>query len=273
MTPYQVKSKTSNETIPVPCGKCPECLKRRVSGWSFRLMQEGKNATSAHFLTLTYDTGHVPLTQKGYMQLDKRDLQLFMKRLRKKNPLTKLKYYAVGEYGGRTMRPHYHIILFNADIATVQLSWQLGQIHYGDVNGASIGYTLKYMTKPGKIPLHKNDDRLPEFSLMSKGLGIDYITPQMYWWHHADMDNRMYCNIEDGKKIAMPRYYKDKIYTDSERKRIAYFSLQNAIKQSIRHNEKMVQLYGENASAQQVSIDKRKFQKFHHDAEKNRNKI
>lgn len=39
-------------------------------------------------------------------------------------------------------------------------------------------------------------------------------------WHHADLDNRMFCNLEDGKKIAMPRYYKDRIYTEHERKRV-----------------------------------------------------
>lgn len=42
----------------------------------------------------------------------------------------------------------------------------------------------------------------------------------MIAWHHKDQDNRMYCNIEDGKKIAMPRYYKNKIYTDEQRERI-----------------------------------------------------
>lgn len=36
-------------------------------------------------------------------------------------------------------------------------------------------------------------------------------------WHKADLDNRMYLPIEDGKKIAMPRYYKLKLYSDEER--------------------------------------------------------
>lgn len=34
----------------------------------------------------------------------------------------------------------------------------------------------------------------------------------MVKWHLADPLNRMYLNIGDGKKAAMPRYYKDKIY-------------------------------------------------------------
>lgn len=159
-----------NETIPVPCGKCADCLKRRVSGWSFRLMNEEKKSSSAFFLTLTYDTKHVDITKNGFMTLNKKHMQDFMKRLRKRNQ-EKLKYFLVGEYGGKTKRPHYHLILFNAVLDTVQPAWELGSVHYGLVTGASVGYTLKYMMKPSKIPMHKNDDRLKEFSLMSKGLG------------------------------------------------------------------------------------------------------
>lgn len=110
------------------------------------------------------------------MDLSKRDIQLFLKRLRKaheshRGQMQPIKYYAVGEYGGITGRPHYHIILFNADIELIQDAWQNGQVHYGKVSGASVGYTLKYMTKPSRIPMHRNDDRTKEFSLMSKGLG------------------------------------------------------------------------------------------------------
>ena len=43
-------------------------------------------------------------------------------------------------------------------------------------------------------------------------------------WHCQDLENRMYCTI-DGIKIAMPRYYKDKIYTEKQRKVIAEFQL------------------------------------------------
>ena len=182
----------------VPCGKCPDCRKRRVSGWSFRLLEELKRrATSAHFLTLTYEDMKLPYSPTGNMTLDssdqehyqkqvkkhtdgtvetywtlntKRHLQLFFKLLRKANPGVKIRYYAVGEYGSKTKRPHYHIILFNADQKTIQPAWPHGTIHYGNVSPASVGYTLKYMSKPKTVPAYKGDDRLPEFSLMSKDL-------------------------------------------------------------------------------------------------------
>jgi len=43
----------------------------------------------------------------------------------------------------------------------------------------------------------------------------------MKLWHKSDLLNRMYINIDGGKKAAMPRYYKNKIYTDEQRKEIA----------------------------------------------------
>lgn len=169
ITPYQVKKKINpTETIPVPCGKCPACMARRVSGWSFRLMQENKNHTSSHFITLTYDTNTVPISKNGFMSLCKRDIQLFFKRLRKASNGILIKYYAVGEYGSKTFRPHYHLIMFGVPLDNIQPAWNQGQVHYGQLTEASVGYTLKYMCKPKLIPMHRNDDRQPEFSLMSK---------------------------------------------------------------------------------------------------------
>jgi len=227
LTPYAVKLKMENKTIPVPCGKCPDCTKRRVSGWSFRLMHEDKRSTSSLFITLTYDTTHVPVSKNHFMTVSKKDVQLFLKRLRKAEAKlhdNAIKYYLAAEYGGRTKRPHYHAIIFNvSDPYAIERAWGLGVTHYGTVTGASVGYTLKYMDKPRRIPEHRNDDRDREFGLMSKGIGLGYITDAVKQWHHVDRDNRMYLNIEDGKKISMPRYYKNKIYTDLERKQIAFF--------------------------------------------------
>jgi len=114
ITPFHVKDKFTGEYIPVPCSKCPPCKKRRTSGWSFRLVKEGERSQSALFVTLTYNTDSVPITSNGFMNLDKADVQKFMKRLRKLSK-EKLKYYVCGEYGTKRMRPHYHLIIFNAD--------------------------------------------------------------------------------------------------------------------------------------------------------------
>lgn len=219
-----VKLVNGNE-CPVPCGKCPACYARRVSSWSFRLVEEDKRSDTSYFITLTYDTRHINITGKGYRTLCKRDVQLFFKKLRKYGSYDgckSIKYYGVGEYGERTYRPHYHVILFNAKIDKIQLAWDKGSVHYGSVSEASIGYCLKYISKHKKIPLHENDDRQKEFALMSKRLGDNYLTEAMVNWHKSDLYHRMFCNLKDGKKIAMPRYYKDKLYNAEEREEAAW---------------------------------------------------
>lgn len=109
------------------------------------------------------------------MSLCKSDMQGFFKRLRfaqSGSNKSDISYYCVGEYGGRTKRPHYHAIIFNAKIELLQAAWDKGQLHYGEkVDEATCGYTLKYMFKKGQIPAHKNDDRAKEFAIMSKNLG------------------------------------------------------------------------------------------------------
>lgn len=226
----------------LPCGKCGECRTRRATSWSFRLMQEEKVSSSAYFITLTYE--NPPMSDKGYMVLQKRDVQLWLKRVRKSvgktSANTNIKYYVVGEYGTIGYRPHYHVIIFNLPLENLigkkfadavkrdelvldgkfpffSDSWPQGHITIGQVSGASVGYTLKYLCKPPRIPVHKNDDRIPEFSLMSKGLGAAYMTDKMVEWHKADLLHRTCAVIEDGKKIALPRYYRDRMYSSEER--------------------------------------------------------
>jgi hypothetical protein len=270
ITPFHVKDKFTGDYIPVPCSKCPPCKKRRTSSWSFRLVKEGERSQSALFVTLTYNTEVVPITKNGFMNLEKADVQKFMKRLRKLSN-EKLKYYVCGEYGTKRMRPHYHLIIFNADKEKVEQAWTLdrrplGQIYIGDVNEASIGYTLKYMTKKGKIPMHYNDDRQKEFSLMSKGLGSNYLTEKMLKWHKDNTEERMYCNIKGNKKIAMPRYYKDKIYNEFDKIRIS-----NHIKQKAELEEtKLINELGEDYSKIMSERHIYAFEKMHRDAEKNR---
>lgn len=235
ITPYSGRDKATGQTMSFPCGKCPECSKRRISEWSFRLMQEEKHSSSAHFVTLTYDTSYVPITPAGYLTLNKKHLQNFFKRLRFNTGITNLKYYAVGEYGSEKFRPHYHALIFNlSSHQQVIDAWYtdkrenktpepIGDCHFGTVTGASVGYCLKYISKERIIPVHRNDDRLPEFALQSKGLGSKYLTEASHAWHHADLLNRMHIIIEGGKKISMPRYFKGKIYTDADRENIGAY--------------------------------------------------
>ena len=100
------------DVVVVPCGKCLGCRKAHARQWAIRLVHEAQlHPTSAWFVTLTYDDGSLP--DNG--SLDPRDLQLFLKKLRRKHR-RKLRYYACGEYGDASDRPHYHLVLYGPEL-------------------------------------------------------------------------------------------------------------------------------------------------------------
>lgn len=201
--------------IAVPCGKCLACLSNKRQDWSTRLMQEYKVSSSSMFVTLTYSEKYYP-EQFGVV---KRHMQLYLKRVRKKCP--KLRYYVVGEYGGKTGRAHYHGILFNAEEKVVRECWSLlnkvtnkvepiGIVHVGKCTEASVSYVTKYIVQQGGEIEGKNKP----FCLMSRGygLGLNYLTDAMVKWHRSA--SRIYM-IDNGQKKRLPRYYKEKIWPSS----------------------------------------------------------
>lgn len=190
------------ERISVPCGKCIACQSNRRSDWSIRLLEERKNWDNAIFLTLTYNDDNVK-------DLNKRDIQLFFKVLRKYKDI---KYYLVGEYGTRTKRPHYHAIIFGLnrdDSSRIEKVWGKGNIMVGTVNMASIMYVAKYHVNR-KVETN-------EFALMSKNMGIKYVE-SMAMFHEGKIENAFYPYYD--KKMRLPRYYKEKLYSKSEREKI-----------------------------------------------------
>lgn len=103
------------DPISLPCGVCVGCRMDKAKEWTERLVLESKDyPDNVWFITLTYDDAHAK-------PIEKRDLQLFFKRLRKYTG-RKFRYFACGEYGETVAsfkwngkyygRPHYHIILF-----------------------------------------------------------------------------------------------------------------------------------------------------------------
>lgn len=216
---YVQRFKSSLEKVPVACGKCPPCKQRRVNEWAFRLMEHEKRSVSSSFVTLTYDTRHVPISENNFMTLNKVDFQKYMKRLRKSLPGVKLSYYMCGEYGSKNHRPHYHMILFSSavfDPEKISDAWELGTVHVGSVTGDSVAYTLKYIDKSNFQKKHSRDDRIPEFSLMSKNLGLDYLSQETKDYHRSHFD-KLYLTKLSGHRVPMPRYYRNRIWNDSER--------------------------------------------------------
>lgn len=199
-----------NREVPVPCRKCGTCLQTRKQEWQFRLQQEAKVSDSAYFVTLTYSDEYVPV-KNGQESLELSDLQKFFKRLRKRHALhskSQIRYYAVGEYGTRFKRPHYHIILFNAVREDVENSWPCGFLKFDKVSFSSIGYVVGYVTSVDDDSVNRGVSK--QFAVMSRkpGLGYNYLRTHGKW-HKDGLRNFTKVNGEYGK---LPETFKKKIF-------------------------------------------------------------
>lgn len=100
----------------IRCGRCVGCRLDKSREWANRCLLELQQHDSAYFVTLTYEDQFVPKVirpgNQPVLSLQKRDFQLFMKRLRKRIEPERIRYFACGEYGGQTFRPHFHAIIF-----------------------------------------------------------------------------------------------------------------------------------------------------------------
>lgn len=124
----------------LPCGGCVGCRMARGREWALRCTLELAQHERTRWGTLTYDDAHLPPT------LQKVHLSGFIKRLRARGE--RIRFFASGEYGERTQRPHYHPILFGLqDDALVQACWPYGFARVDAVTPASISYVAGYCAK------------------------------------------------------------------------------------------------------------------------------
>lgn len=203
--------------IIVPCGHCYACALKKSNDWQIRLKEEYETCgRRAVFVTLTYDDEHVNI-KNGIRVLNKKDVQLFHKRLRHLLP-EKLNYFLVSEYGPTTFRPHYHGIYFNVtmyDYEKFVSSWQHGFITMSPVTSGRIGYVAKYSLLPMNLPEEYLKDDVKPFMLVSKGMGIRYLENSRVIDMHKF--NKQLFYLDNGYKKSLPRYYRDKIFDDEQK--------------------------------------------------------
>lgn len=137
------------------------------------MLESFKHAASC-FVTLTYSEETLPADGS----VDPRTLQLFLKRLRRAIHPVQVRFFAVGEYGEITSRPHYHLALFGLP-ATLEVqelvskAWGLGLVHVGEVNSASAQYLARYVVKKWtRVDAPGLGNRRPEFTRQSLRPGI-----------------------------------------------------------------------------------------------------
>lgn len=223
MTPITIRD-LNDKPVVVPCGRCYACLQNHRSDWTFRLKKELQHSEDSAFVTLTYADDY-----EFDGNVHKKEVQDFLKRYRKAINPVKLRYYCVSEYGPNgTRRPHYHLLLFFNDctkemdfsklMTEAGAAWPYGFISVGAVEDASIHYCTGYILTRSEVP----EGRSPNFSIMSRkpGIGASYLTKEVSAWHR-DGSPQDFVYMGTHKK-SMPRYYRQKLYSDAYLKIVAH---------------------------------------------------
>lgn len=231
----------------VPCGQCLGCRSEQARQWAVRMVHESTQHDHAYFVTLTYDDGSLP--ENG--SLNAADIGPFVRRLRRyyKDFQRRfyykerygvwapgyprgLSYYICGEYGPKTVRPHYHAVLYGPGFpdrtvlrgdgrAVVWKSevldqlWSHGITEFSALTFGSASYVAQYVRK--KVGARSDPDRYlrvqeqtgelvevaPEFARMSRRPAIGRRWIEKYW---RDVYPRDYV-VVDGFECRPPRYY------------------------------------------------------------------
>lgn len=235
-------------TVAVGCENCIECRKQKARGWLIRLSEDIKVNTNGHFITLTLNTEslkelyndvqtwklekgrRVHRTEKleGY-EVDnaiiKRAVELWLERHRKKHGKS-VRHWLVSELGHQnTEHVHLHGIIWSDDIKETLSHWKYGYVWDGyNKNGKrinyvtlkTINYIVKYITKvDAKHKFYKS------VILCSAKIGANYNTERNRKNHKyiKGGTNNLYRNAA-GYKIALPLYYRNKMYNEEEREKL-----------------------------------------------------
>lgn len=223
---FSAKAGFGDQPLELRCGRCQACRLERSRQWATRAVHESALHDRNAFVTLTYSPECIPED----FGLRLRDWQLFAKRARKR--LGRFRFLACGEYGGRTLRPHFHACVFGQDFdrsswepvrdreglftsPVLHEIWKLGQVSIGDVSWQSAAYVARYvMGKAGGELARERYSRVdsdtgecwevrPEFAVMSRrpGLGAEWFARYKSDVFPADEV------VHAGKRLGVPKFY------------------------------------------------------------------
>lgn len=273
--------------LTVPCGRCVNCFNNRRADWTIRMLEELKVCNTAKFVTITYNDQNLIWTdpfseidvrgryfEGALATLSKDELKAYLKRLKTKVDRIyerkgddsveravrlPVKYYFVGEYGPKSLRPHYHGIIFNLPKNSDNIlidTWSIGTgkyvmnavkgiplekkeplgfLHIGKVTQASIHYVTKYIldalldTNVFSDLKDSKGDWIVEkpFSLMSKGLGASYVEKNKSYHSVREVP---YYTLPGNIKKRIPRYFRDKMFNEKQKERFKEESEKEMVK-------------------------------------------
>ena len=235
--------------VPISCGECMECRKKKGREWLMRLSEEIKQDNKCKFITLTFSPEKLKeLTSKVHI-LDKENglekeregydldnavcslaVRRFTERWRKEHKKT-VRHWLITELGHKnTEHVHMHGIIWNQDVDKIERIWQYGFVWKGKkrtgvhgriryenyVNETTVGYMMKYVTKRDLKHKHYKSQ-----IFASKGIGKSYINSEAAKLNEfKDGETKEYYRTSTGHKVALPIYLRNKIYTEKEREKL-----------------------------------------------------
>ena len=225
--------------ISVGCGWCEECRKKLANEWRIRLYEEYKHNNNAEFVTLSFSPEGITqlekeIHEKKYKGIEGNDtdvnllasyaIRMYTERWRKKYKKAQ-RHWFITELGHKNSeRIHLHGIIwkttntsreeFKKDIAE---KWQYGNVYIGDyVNEKTINYITKYITKLDNF--HKG---YKQKIITSKKIGQTYINSEEAKRNqYRGAETNTTYKAQNGYTIELPRYYKDKMYTEEQKREL-----------------------------------------------------
>lgn len=206
------------DPIAVPCGHCVGCRMERAKQWKIRLCHEREayGLDEVYFVTITYHDSCLP-SHYGQPCLCKDDVRKFINNLRHPSygVYRRVRYFACGEYGDGTKRPHYHLILFMKldDLVpfafdryhskTIADAWPYGIHELSPVHTNMIAYVAGYVEKKQDDPFW-NDYPVKPFLLMSTkpAIGSAYVSRLK-----GSLDRKVYGDFGNVHSASIPRAY------------------------------------------------------------------
>lgn len=215
--------------IEVKCGICNDCRKEKRRNWSTRIKEQLRETPNAVFFTGTFAPDRLHELQTKYDTKDKntiakKELRLFLERIRKETGKS-VTHWVVTELGEDNGRIHIHGIFFSNSMSVYKLrgllwrKWTAGYKFYGKYcNARTANYITKYMLKANSM-----DAKFRPIVLATKGIGKRYFIDEYNRKRHQYVPKTpLFSTIESyrneyGQNVALPTYYRRKLWTDQER--------------------------------------------------------
>lgn len=208
-SPLRINGQFQGDFKMAQCRKCDECIAARKRHWIGRMLAEEQTSVKTWFATFTYAGGYG--NEKAYW-LQYSDLQKTIKRMRRAGH--RFKYVAVGEYGTKLSRAHWHVIFYwKSEPPVVEMDkriqwkyWEMGatQIEFPRSQQGAAVYLMDYLNKTN---LRKNVMKYSK----NPALGQEYLLERAR--HHARTGVALFANGDNftvpgnTAKTGKPFYY------------------------------------------------------------------